>query len=261
MDSILGGWLEDHRRKRHSSEVGGDHDFMDVMLSKLESARLAGYDVDTVNKATCLALIIGGTDTNAVMLTWALSLLLNNPRVIRKVQEELDIHVGKQRHVDESDISNLVYLQAIVKETLRLYPAGPLGGLREFTEECHVNGFYISKGTRLTLNLWKLQRDPAVWPSPNEFLPERFLTTHKNVDVKGQSFELIPFGAGRRVCPGLHFGVQVLHLVLARLLHGFEFSTPANAPVDMTESAGLTNMKVTPLEVLVAPRLATTLYY
>ncbi|CAH2062650.1 unnamed protein product, partial [Thlaspi arvense] len=131
---------------------------------------------------------------------------------------------------------------------------------REFTEDCHVYSYYISKDTRLTLNLWNLQRDPAVWPSPKEFQPERFLTTHKNIDVKGQSFELIPFGASRRVCLGVNFGMQMLHLVLARLLHGFEFSTPTNALVDMTESAGLTNMKTTPLEVVVAPRLAATLY-
>ena len=185
---------------------------------------------------------------------------MNNRHVLKKVQEELDFHVGKERQVDESDIAKLAYLQAIVKETLRLYPAAPLSGVREFTEDCTVCGYHISKGTRLMVNLWKIQRDPTIWVDPSEFRPERFLTTHKDFDVKGRHFGLIPFGAGRRLCPGIVFGVQMLHLVLARLLHGFGLSTPGTGPVDMTESAGLTNMKATPLEVLIAPRLASNLY-
>ncbi|KAL7242504.1 hypothetical protein ACSBR1_014975 [Camellia fascicularis] len=95
---------------------------------------------------------------------------------------------------------------------------GPVSGPREFTEDCIIGGYHISKGTRLTLNLWKLQRDPTIWPEPSEFRLERFVTSHKDVDVKGQHFELIPFGAGRRVCPGTLFGIQMLHLVLARWL-------------------------------------------
>ncbi|CAL5412189.1 unnamed protein product [Camellia sinensis] len=260
MDCLVGGWLEEHRRKRDSGDSNDEQDFMDVMLSTLEDTDLAGYDIDVINKATCLVLITGGADTTAGMLTWALSLLMNNRHVLKKAQEEVDIHIGKERQVDESDIEKLVYLQAIVKETLRLYPAGPLSGPREFTEDCIIGGYHVSKGTRLTLNLWKLQRDPTIWPEPSEFRPERFLTSHKHVDVKGQHFELIPFGAGRRVCPGTSFGVQMLHLVLARFLHGYELSTPSNALIDMTENAGLTNLKVTPLEVLVTPRLSPNLY-
>jgi cytochrome P450 len=261
MDDIVSGWLEEHRRRRESGEsYKGDQSFMDIMISTLEGTDLAGYDVDTINKATCLVLISGGADTTSVMLTWALSLLLNNRHVLKKAQQELDLHVGKERQVDESDINKLFYLQAIVKETLRLYPAASLSGPREFTEDCTVSGYHIPKGTRLIPNLWKIQRDPMKWPNPLEFRPERFLTTQKDVDVKGHQFELIPFGAGRRVCPGIVFGVQMLHFVLARILQGFELSTPNNALVDMTESAGLTNAKAAPLEVLVAPRLAPTLY-
>ncbi|CAL5383647.1 unnamed protein product [Camellia sinensis] len=260
MNCLVGGWLVEHRRKRDSGESNGEQDFMGVMLSTLEDTDLAGYNVDVINKATCLGLITGGADTIAVMLTWALSLLMNNSHVLKKAQEELDIHIGKERQVDESDIGELVYLHAIVKETLRLYPAGPLSGPREFTEDCIIGGYHVSKGTRLTLNLWKLQRDPTIWPEPSEFRPERFVTSHKYVDVKGQHFELIPFGAGRRLCPGTLFGIQMSHLVLARLLHGFELSTPSNALIDMTESTGLTNLKVTPFEVLVTPRLSPNLY-
>lgn len=160
----------------------------------------------------------------------------------------------------ESDLNNLIYLQAIVKETLRLYPAGQLAGQREFSDDCTVGGYHVPKGTRLVINLWKLHRDPRIWSDPTEFRPERFLEMHKEIDVKGQHFELIPFGAGRRLCPGITFGLQMLHLVLATLLHGFDISPPSDAPVDMAEGAGLTNAKITPLEILIAPRLSPSLY-
>ncbi|XP_027093056.1 cytochrome P450 CYP82D47-like [Coffea eugenioides] len=263
MDRLADGWLKEHRRKKQSGEATNDHqDFMDVMLSLTEGADFsASYDADTITKATCLGLISGGSDTTVVMLTWTLSLIMNNPRVLKTAQEELDLHVGKERRVTESDISNLVYLQAIIKETLRLYPPGPLGGTRELSEDCIIGGYHIPKGTRVILNMWKIQRDPNVWhDGPLEFRPERFLTTHKHIDVKGYHFELIPFGAGRRICPGINLGLQMLRLVLANLLHAFDLSTPSNEPVDMTESAGLTNIKATPLQLLVAPRLPPHLY-
>ena len=198
-------------------------------------------------------LITGATDTTTVTLVWALSLVLNHKDVLKKIQDELDLHVGKGRLIKESDICNLVYLQAVVKEALRLYPAGPLSGPREFTEECTIGGYHVPKGTRLITNLWKIQTDPLIWPDPMEFKPERFLTTHKDVDVKGKHFELIPFGGGRRSCPGIAYGLQITQLVLAALLQAFEVST--DGLVDMTASFGLTNAKATPLEVLVKPRL------
>ena len=213
-----------------------------------------------VEFCTFQGLILGSTDSTTVTLTWVISLLLNNRHVMKKAQEELDIHVGKDRKVNELDISKLVYLQAIVKETLRLYPVSPLGGLREFTEDCTIGEYHVPCGTRLVVNIWKLQRDASVWPEPLEFKPERFMGTHMHVDVKGQDFELIPFGAGRRACPGTTLALQVLHLVLANFLHGFEISSPTSAPIDMSESIGLTNMKSTPLEVLLKPRLSNNLY-
>ncbi|KAK6150745.1 hypothetical protein DH2020_015677 [Rehmannia glutinosa] len=211
LDIIVGGWLAEHRNKEYSGE-DKPQDFMDVMLSVVQGATefRGQYDADTIIKATCETLIAGGTDTTTVMVIWALSLLLNNPRVLKNAQEELDKHIGKERRVKESDISNLVYLQAITKETLRLYPAGPLSGTREFAQDCHVGGYHVRKGTWLFVNLWKLHRDPRVWgDDPLEFRPERFLSTHENVDVRGQNFELIPFGAGRRIRPGQALAAQI----------------------------------------------------
>lgn len=262
LDSLAGEWLEEHRRKRESGQpvAKEEQDFMDVLLSALEGIDLPGYDVDTVIKATSTTIIVGGTDTTSVNLSWALSLLLNHRHALEKVQEELDIIVGKERLLTESDIDKLFYLQAAVKETMRLYPAGPLAGARVFGEDCTVGGYHVPKGTRLLLNLWKLQTDPRVWSDPLEFKPERFLTTHKDVDVKGQHFELIPFGAGRRACPGIAFGLQMAHLALASLLQAYEISPPSDAEVDMTGTPGLTNAKANPLQVLLKPRLPVHLY-
>lgn len=180
---------------------------------------------------------------------------------MRKAQKEIDLHVGKDRQVDESDIQNLAYIQAIIKETLRLYPAGPLLGPREAMDECEVGGYKITPGTRLIVNVWKIQRDPRIWEDPDSFKPDRFLMSNSNVDVKGQDFELIPFGSGRRSCPGVSLALQVLHLTLARFLQAFEFSKPVDDQlIDLTESPGLTIPKATPLDVLITPRLNANLY-
>ncbi|PON99143.1 Cytochrome P450, E-class, group I [Trema orientale] len=247
-DGIFSKWLEEHKRKRVVDDVPKgkenrkEQDFMDVMPSVLEGSDLGGYDADTITKATCMLpnrivinpsmacclekqnLIAGASDTTTGTLTWAISLLLNHCHVLKKAQEELDCHVGRNRLVNESDIANLAYIQAI---------------------DCTVGGYHVTRGTRLIPNPWKIQTDPNAWPDPLEFKPERFFTTHKDVDLKRQHFELIPFGSGRRACPGTTFALQMVHLTLASFLQAFEISTPLiNAPVDMT-------IKVTPLELLV----------
>ncbi|KAI3759022.1 hypothetical protein L6452_06595 [Arctium lappa] len=256
IDCMMGKWLDEHRRKTDS---GGDKDFMDVMISAVNTTQgLADHDADAIIKSTCLDILASGADTITVTLTWTLSLLLNNPHALQKAQEEIDKHVGNGRQVDDSDINKLVYLQAIVKETLRLYPAAPLAAPRQFSKDCTLSGYNVPKGTWLLVNIWKLQHDPEIWSDPYEFRPERFLDeTHMHVDVKGRNFELIPFGAGRRYCPGIGLALQILHIVLATLLQNFDIFTPNDTPVDMTQSAGLINHKASPLEVQIVPRLPT----
>ncbi|KAI8005140.1 Cytochrome P450 82A3 [Camellia lanceoleosa] len=263
LDGVLQGWLEEHKHKRISGEAKAEQDFMDVMLSVLDGGVTQEgpkFDADTINKATCLSLTLGATDTTTVTLTWALALLLNNQQVLKRAQDELQTHVGSHRQVKESDMKELPYLQAIVKETLRLYPPAQLSPPREAVEDCFVGGYHVPTGTRLFLNLWKIHRDPQVWADPLEFQPERFLTINKDVDVRGQHFELIPFGSGRRACPGISFALQVVQFTLASLLHSFEFATPSDEVVDMTESNGFTNIKATPLQVLLIPRLPAEFY-
>ncbi|KAL6216082.1 hypothetical protein ACLB2K_009309 [Fragaria x ananassa] len=267
LDDVLERWLEEHKLKRSSiNSTSTSHepdDFMDMMLSVLDDSILEfrGYTTaDTINKATCLALILGGTDTTTVTLTWALSLLVNNPAVLKKAQNELDAKVGRNRQVNESDVKNLMYLQAVIKETLRLYPAVPLLAPHESTEDCTVGNYHVPAKTRLIVNVWKLHRDPNVWQDPCIFRPERFLSCLGDFDVRGQNFELMPFGSGRRICPGISLALQVIELTLAHLLHGYEITAPLDEPVDMSETVGLTNMKATPLQVLLKPRLHADIY-
>ncbi|XP_042519232.1 cytochrome P450 CYP82D47-like [Macadamia integrifolia] len=262
MDVITERWLQEHREKRqYYAEKKDEQDFMDVMLSMLEEdPQFHGHPRDTVVKATSMGMILAATDTTAVSLSWALSLLLNNQQVLKKAQDEIDKLVNKDRNVDEKDICNLPYLHAVVKETFRLYPVAPLLIPHEAIEDCNVGGFRIRSRTRVLVNVWKIHRDPNIWSKPLEFQPERFLTNHVDVDVRGKNFELIPFGSGRRSCPGISFALQTMHMMLARLLHGFELQKPFDEPVDMTEEGGLTMPKKTPLEVLLSPRLPSHLY-
>ncbi|KAK9992920.1 hypothetical protein SO802_022623 [Lithocarpus litseifolius] len=246
-DSLVGSWVDEHTTRRVNGDEPSDKlDFIDVMLSKIEENPMFGHTRETIIKATAT--------------TWLLSLLLNNQHALKHAQEELDLKVGRERWVEEHDINDLVYLQAIIKESLRLYPPVPLSVPHEATEDCHVCDYYIPKGTRLFINVWKLHRHSRVWENPEEFLPERFLTSHANVDASGQHFEFIPFGSGRRSCPGSKFAFQVSHFTLARLLQGFEFQTPLNMPVDMTEGLSINLPRATPLEVLLTTRLSSKLY-
>ncbi|XP_026397759.1 cytochrome P450 CYP82D47-like [Papaver somniferum] len=284
MDLFASIWLEEHRQKKRlqtwKTATGGtnnnhddENDFMYAMMSVLDEENgnlFFGYNRDSVIKATCLQLILAGSDSTSITLTWALSLLLSNPSALRKAQDELDNKVGKNRNVEGSDINDLVYLQAVVKETLRLYPPGPLSLAHEAIEDCNVGGYKVKAGTRLFVNLWKLHRDPRVWSNPLDFKPERFLPNFDgdgvcgeaaNMDFRGQDFGYIPFGSGRRMCPGINFAIQNIHMVLARFLHAFDFTAAGGLEIDMPmEGSGLTVPKATPLEVHIIPRLPVTLY-
>ncbi|XP_068658044.1 cytochrome P450 CYP82D47-like [Aristolochia californica] len=260
LDSLCSIWLEERRLQRLTGERGPDHDFLDVMLTALDNSHFSDDDTETFIKATSLTMVLTGSDTTSITLTWALSLLLNNRPALKKAQDELDTCVGNDRNVSEEDIENLPYLQAIVKETTRLYPAAPLAVPHEAMEDCSVGGFRIPVGIRVLINLWKIHRDPRIWTDPLKFLPERFLTTNADIDVRGQHFELIPFGSGRRMCPAISFALKLIHLTLARLLHAFDLHTPFDEPVDMIETPGLSVPKATPLEVLLTPRLSSHLY-
>ncbi|KAF6138888.1 hypothetical protein GIB67_025617 [Kingdonia uniflora] len=262
IDGFNSTLLKEHRQKRVSGDVECDRDFIDVLMSFLEETDIfPKHEHDTIIKSTMLAMFLGGTDTSAVTLSWFLSLLLNNPDILQKARDEIDAHVGLERNVEEPDVNNLVYLQAIMKETLRLYPPAPLSIPHETMEDCVIAGYNVPAKARVIVNLWKMQKDPSVWSDPEEFKPERFLTTHADVNFRGQHFELLPFGSGRRSCPGISFTMQIMTLTLARLIHGFNMTTNSGLPVDLTPvSIGATMPRQDPLETVFTPRLEAHLY-
>ncbi|KAL9247546.1 hypothetical protein vseg_020968 [Gypsophila vaccaria] len=256
IDRVAQGWLEEHKRKRVPGKSTEKQDFMDVLLKKFETRQdwSSEFEADMIVKATCMALILGGVNTVTVTLTWAVSLLLNNRDALKKVQDELDSIVGRERQVNETDLKNLVYLQAVIKETMRLFPAAPLSVPREAVSDCTVSDYHIPARTRLFINLYKIQRDPEFWEDPLKFSPERFLTANKDYDVRGQSFGYLPFGSGKRICPGISLALQVIQFILSNLVHQFDLSAPGQEDIDMTEGLGLTIHKATPLKVVITPR-------
>jgi cytochrome P450 len=209
----------------------------------------------------CQDLIAGGTESSAITVEWAMSEILKNPEVFAKATEELDRVVGRGRWVTEQDIPTLPYVEAIVKEIMRLHPVAPLLAPRLSREDASVSGYDIPAGTRVFMSMWSIGRDPALWDTPEEFLPERFLGS--KIDIKGQDFELLPFGSGRRMCPAYSLGLKVIQVSLANLLHGFNWRLPDGVTKDelsMEEIFGLSTPRKFPLEAVVNPKLPAHLY-
>ncbi|CDP18944.1 unnamed protein product [Coffea canephora] len=206
-------------------------------------------------------LLVGGTDTSALTVEWALNELLKHPRLIRKATEELDRVIGRDKWVEEADFSKLPFLEAIIKETLRLHPLATLLSPRYALEDCTVAGYNIAKGTTVFINTWSIGRSSKYWDSPEEFIPERFLG--KDIDMKGQNFVLLPFGSGRRMCPGYNLGIKLIRSMLANLLHGFNWKLPRGMKPEeicMEEHYGLTTHPRIPLAMIPEPRLPVNLY-
>jgi cytochrome P450 len=236
-----------------------DESLIDVLIHLMDKAEDFFSD-EAIVKATAISIIIGATDTYATTTEWAMATLLQRPEVLKRAQEELDVVVGSERVLEESDLPNLKYLEAIVKETLRLYPAGPLLLPHMAAAPCTVGGYYVPAGTELLLNAWGIHRDPAVWERPLEFEPERFLNS-SSPDLNGHDFKYIPFGYGRRACPGMWVALRMLLLTVGRLLQSFDWSIPDGIEgVDMNEGRALTLHKAVPLEAAIKPRLPQHLY-
>ncbi|KAH9563172.1 hypothetical protein CY35_05G110500 [Sphagnum magellanicum] len=236
-------------------------DFVDVLMAQ-PAEDGTGHLSDNSIKAVIQDMLVAGTDTSSNTLEWAIAELVRHPHCAKKLQAELDEVVGKDRIVIESDIPNLRYLNAVVKEVLRLHPPVPLNITHVALEDTTVGGFDFVAGTRLTVNIYVIQRDPKWWERPLEFDPERFI---KNPEINplGSHFQFIPFGTGRRQCPGLMLGLLFVQIGLARLMQSFDFALPNGqdpATLDMTEKFGLTMPRQNPLQVHCRPRLPKSLY-
>lgn len=270
-DGALQEIVDDRREARKKTDQSDVRpDFLDLLL------QLASQDsqiTDNCIKALLADMFSAATDTSAMTTEWALAELLRDPKIMRKLQAEMDSVIGRERLMQESDIHQLPYLQAVVKETMRLHPTGPLLIPHESTKPCTVGGFEIPEKTRALVNVWAIGRDADAWEKPLRFWPERFMGS--NVDVKGKHFQLLPFGAGRRGCPGLNLGLVNVQIGVGSLVHAFEWQpySPTSQltvksqnddgnviDMDMSEQFGLTVGKAVPLLAIATPRLLPHVY-
>ncbi|CAD6219072.1 unnamed protein product [Miscanthus lutarioriparius] len=261
-DRFLEHVLDVHNERRRLE--GGSFmpkDMLDVLLQLDDDTSLeVKLSRDNV-KAITQDLIIGATDTTANTLEWAVSELLKNPKILAKAMEELNNVIGPDRLVTESDLPHLPYIEVLLKETMRVHPPAPLLAPHVAREDTSVDGYDVLAGTVVFINVWAIGRDPALWNAPEEFRPERFLES--KIDMRGQDFQLLPFGSGRRMCPGFNLALKVVALGLANLLHGFEWKLPDGVTAEelsMEETFVLTMPRKFPLNAVVEPRLPARLY-
>lgn len=210
-------------------------------------------------------MFTAGTDTTSSTVEWTIAELIRHPNILARVRGELDSVVGHDRLVTEHDLPRLTYLQAVLKENFRLHPSTPLSLPRIAAESCEINGYRIPKGSTLLVNVWAIARDPDEWSDPLVFRPERFLPGGEKaeVDVRGNDFELIPFGAGRRICAGMSLGIRMVHLLTATLVQAFDWElADGQSPekLNMDEAYGLTLQRAVPLLVHPKPRLPQHVY-
>ncbi|XP_028768360.1 licodione synthase [Neltuma alba] len=275
LERIISAREESRRQQKASPEAqnGGDgeekvRDFLDILLDVAEDKTSEVSVTRNHVKALILDFFTAGTDTTATAVEWAISELINNPRVSKKAQEEVDKVTENKRLISEADIPNLPYINAIVKEIMRLHPPVTMIN-RKGTQDCLVSGYLIPKETMLFINVWAMGRDPKIWKSPLEFVPERFLEGKQSgLDIKGHHYELLPFGTGRRGCPGQPLALQELPVVIGALIQCFTWK-PLDSEgkiidegkrINMDERPGLTAPRANELLCIPVARLNPTAF-
>ncbi|KAH7528360.1 phenylacetaldehyde oxime monooxygenase CYP71AN24 [Ziziphus jujuba] len=256
MDAFYDEVIEERKAALGKDSGSSDaKDFIDILL-QLQKDEMLGFELAQSDiKGILMDMFLGGSDTTSTALEWMMSELMRNPEVMKKAQEEVRRVVGKKPMIDLDDINQMEYLKCVVKENLRLHPPVPLLAPRETTKDIEMGGYHIREKTRVFINAWAIQRDPRMWlDRPEEFVPERFMNS--NVEFKGQDLQLIPFGFGRRGCPGVAFGVCSTEFVIANLLYWFDWKLPGDQlgkDLDMSEVYGLTVPKKVRLHVVPIP--------
>ncbi|XP_062213978.1 4-hydroxyphenylacetaldehyde oxime monooxygenase-like [Phragmites australis] len=234
---------------------GNGPDLIDVMVGLMKGNQQGSLSFTRDHiKGLLSNVFTASVDTSSVTMVWAMAELMRKPASLKKVQEEVRAVVGNKERVQPHDMPKLKYLKMVVKETLRLHPAVPLLLPRETLRHVKISGYDVPAKTRLLVNAWAIGRDPSTWDNPEEFDPDRF--EGKDVDFNGLHFELLPFGAGRRMCPGMAMGVATTEFTLANLLYCFDWELPEGMTpedVSMEEAGGLTVHREMPL-VLVPTR-------
>ncbi|KAL8487553.1 hypothetical protein ACS0TY_024020 [Phlomoides rotata] len=241
--SIIG----DTMNQRLESRRGASEKKSDMLEALLDMS--TEYELSFEEMQHLLAdLLFAGTETASITVEWTMTELLMNPEKMSRATNELRRVVGEKNRVEESDISRLPYLQAVIKETFRYHPAAPLLVPHKAEDEAKINGYTIPKNAQILVNVWAMGRDASIWENPNMYEPERFLDN--SLDFKGQDFELIPFGSGRRICPGLPLADRMVHLMVASLVNDFDWKFEAEENIDLTEKFGLALHKAVPLRAI-----------
>ncbi|XP_074583146.1 cytochrome P450 71A1-like [Curcuma longa] len=260
LDALLDKVIAEHRRRKLTAKIDADDmDLVDILLSlgdkdgddDASSSTNISLTMDNI-KGLIWDMVLGGTDTTRATLEWAMAELIRHPEEMAKVQEEIRRVIGPRgEEIREEALEGMERLKAVFKETLRLHPPGPLLLPRESTKTTELQGYHVPKGTRVAVNVWAIARDPTLWDKAEEFQPERFLGDSGDdagtaLDFKGSDFRYLPFGAGRRGCPGIGFATVAVEVALASLLYYFDWEMPdgmSSEEMDMDEVFGLIMQK------------------
>ncbi|KAK6160644.1 hypothetical protein DH2020_004025 [Rehmannia glutinosa] len=248
-DGFLQDLIEEGRNKIAGSSLTEEEKTYVQALLSIQQAE-PDYYTDEILKGLILPMFTAGTHTTALTMEWAMSLLLNNPDELEKLKKEIDNNIPPGKLLDDSDLQKLLYLRCVINETVRLYPVGPLLIPYSSSEDCTVGGFDIPRGSTLLVNAWAIHRDPSLWENPGLFNPERF----KGFEGGHDGFRFIPFGVGKRACPGYGMAMRLMGLALGTLIQFFEWKREGIELVDLDESTGMTLSKVKPLDALYRPR-------
>ncbi|XP_058004286.1 cytochrome P450 93B16-like [Hevea brasiliensis] len=269
LEKLITSREELRKQNRINGAVHEAQDFLDIMLDVMEDENAEIRLTRNHIKALFLDFFTAATDTTAIAIEWALAELINQPEVLEKAREEINRVVGNGRIAQESDNPNLPYIQAILKETFRLHPPIPMVA-RKSIQDCKINGYTIPANTLLFVNMWSIGRDPKYWKNPLQFQPERFLQSNdddgltSSIDIRGQHYLLLPFGTGRRSCPGISLAMQSMPTTLAVMIQCFDWKVvnppgmeikTGNSVLDMTERPGLTAPRIRDLVCIPVPRL------
>ncbi|KAI3851019.1 hypothetical protein MKX03_014444 [Papaver bracteatum] len=232
-------------------------DFLQLLLELMEQKDPKTQITKTQLKALYMDIVAAGTGPTSTTIEWVMTELMQHPEIMKRVQAELHQVVGTNNMVEESHLSKLHYLDAVVKETLRLHPVAPFLIPHSPSSSCEIGAYIIPKGATVFCNVWAMQRDPEAWNDPLRFQPERVSNGEsvKKFDYNGTNFSYLPFGSGRRICPGIPLAERIVIFFLASLLHSFDWGLPKDTNLDVMETFGLSLKKTTPLFIIPTPRL------
>ncbi|KAM1807659.1 hypothetical protein ACFX11_030636 [Malus domestica] len=258
-DRIIENIINEHQKDLETTKnVEGEtvEDLVHVLLKFHEHGGALEFSLTTNNIKDIMLrdIFSAGSETSATTVDWAISEMMKNPRVMKKAQREVREVFNRKGKADETSIREMKYLNAVIKETLRLHPSVPLLLPRECGEKCEIGGYDIPVKSKVIVNAWAIGRDPKYWTEPERFKPGRF--HYSSIDYKGTNFEYIPFGAGRRICPGILYGLANVELPLALLLYHFDWKLPdgtKHEDLDMTETFGIAVRRKEDLHLIPIP--------